>query len=241
MLELYHYKFSVCSQKVRLCLEEKGLEWTGHHVDLMTFENTKPEYLTLNPNGVVPTLVHDGQAVIESTVINEYLEDVFPERSLRPADPLECAAMRCWIKLEDETALPNTVTLTMQKLIKPQMRNHSKAGLNAMVEAHPDKESAQLHRKIADEDIPSETLAGAETKLDDLIDRMENQLQKTRWLAGQSYSLADITWLPFVDRMQALGLSGFLDPAKRPAVADWWNRCRGRDSYQAAVRNFFKP
>ena len=57
MITLYHLWDSFCSFKVRLALAEKGLEWTGEHVDLMRFENFRPEYLAVNPNALIPTLV----------------------------------------------------------------------------------------------------------------------------------------------------------------------------------------
>src|SRR4029079_2686770 len=65
MIELYHHGSSVCARKVRLALGEKGLAWKGHSGDLSTGEQFKPEYVKLNPKAVVPTLVHDGQVILE--------------------------------------------------------------------------------------------------------------------------------------------------------------------------------
>lgn len=76
MLELYHGYTSVCAQKVRLVLAEKGLEWNSH-VMLLNGDHLEPDYLKLNPNGVVPTLVHDGNVIVESNVIMHYLDDFF--------------------------------------------------------------------------------------------------------------------------------------------------------------------
>lgn len=78
MLELYHAHISTCSQKVRLCLAEKGLTWESRAVNLLTGEHLRPEYLALNPNGVVPTLVDNGRTIIDSSVICEYLEETHP-------------------------------------------------------------------------------------------------------------------------------------------------------------------
>ena len=91
-IELYHTHHSTCSQKVRICLAEKGLpdadkDWIAHEVDLGKFEHLTPEYLKINPNGVVPTLRDNGTVIIESTVINEYLDDAYPKPGLRPDDP----------------------------------------------------------------------------------------------------------------------------------------------------------
>ena len=87
-IELYHFWDSFCSFKARICLEEKSLAWTGHHIDLMAFENLQPDYLEVNKKGLVPTLRHDGAIIPESSIINEFLDDRYPEPSLRPADPL---------------------------------------------------------------------------------------------------------------------------------------------------------
>ena len=81
-LELYHYAISTCSQKVRLVLAEKGLEFESHTVDLLAGGQHAVDYVKLNPNHVVPTLVHDGRVLIESSLINEYLDEAFPEKAL---------------------------------------------------------------------------------------------------------------------------------------------------------------
>ena len=75
MLELYNAPQSTCSQKVRLTLAEKGLEFVEHKLKLFRNDQLKPEYLKLNPNGVVPTLVDGGVQIIDSSVIMEYLDE----------------------------------------------------------------------------------------------------------------------------------------------------------------------
>jgi glutathione S-transferase len=71
-------------------------------IDLFKAEQYDPRYLKLNPGGIVPTLVHDGKPIIESTLICEYLDDAFPEPPLKPADPWLRARMRLWSKMVDE-------------------------------------------------------------------------------------------------------------------------------------------
>ena len=82
--------------KVRFALAEKGLEYDGVFVDLLKFEQLQDGYLRINPNGVAPSLVHDGHPIVESTVMNEYLEEVFPDQPLLPDDPIERAQVRAW-------------------------------------------------------------------------------------------------------------------------------------------------
>src|SRR5713226_1974291 len=102
MIELYHNDRAVCAQKVRFALAEKKLQWENHHLNLRAGDQQKAEYLKLNPNAVVPTLVDNGTVIIESTVICEYLDDAYPEPTLRPTDAVARARMRLWTKQLDE-------------------------------------------------------------------------------------------------------------------------------------------
>jgi len=100
-MDLYHNNMSVCSQKVRLVIHEKNLKPVEHHLNLRAGDQNSPEYLKLNPNGVVPTIVERGQPIIESTVICEYLDDAYPNLPLRPKSPIERAMMRAWTLAPD--------------------------------------------------------------------------------------------------------------------------------------------
>jgi glutathione S-transferase len=100
-MDLYHNNMSVCSQKARLVIHEKGLKPVEHHLNLRASDQNAQEYLKLNPNGVVPTLVDRGRPIIESTVICEYLDDAYPDPPLRPKDPIQRALMRVWTLAPD--------------------------------------------------------------------------------------------------------------------------------------------
>ena len=104
MLELYHGPVSTASERARFALEEKQLDWTGHLVDLMAGAQHAPAYRALNPKGQVPTLVHDGFVLRESSVITEYLDDAFPQHPLRPRSVRDLARARLWDKTIDEVS-----------------------------------------------------------------------------------------------------------------------------------------
>jgi glutathione S-transferase len=102
VLKLFTAHNSICTQKVFLTLLEKDLPWISEYIDLFNNEQYRPDYLRLNPKGVVPTLIHEGRAIIESTLICEYLDEVFLEPSLVPKTPHERSQMRRWSKHIDE-------------------------------------------------------------------------------------------------------------------------------------------
>ena len=101
MLKLFHGRTSVCSVKVRLAFAEKGVDFDSQ---LMTLQGDQydPAYMKLNPNAVVPTLVHDDKVIIESTVIMHYINDLFSDPPLMPRDPFARSKVHMTTKLMDE-------------------------------------------------------------------------------------------------------------------------------------------
>ena len=109
---LYEHSTSVCVIKVRLTLLEKGIDYEGRFVDLRRGDQFDPAYRKVHPGAVVPALIHDGQTILESSVIQYYLEDAFPEPSLMPADPVARYRVRLLMKTIDDPVHPATGLLT---------------------------------------------------------------------------------------------------------------------------------
>src|SRR5690348_6749552 len=101
-LVLFDHPISTCSQKVRLALAEKGLMFRERVVELSKAEHLEDWYLKLNPHGVVPTLQHGDQIITDSSVICEYLDEVFADPKLSPDDPVGRARMRKWMRYFEE-------------------------------------------------------------------------------------------------------------------------------------------
>ena len=115
-LHLYHTARSNCAARVRLLLEEKKLDWVGHHIDLGKKENITEEYFGINPKGVVPTLVYDGEVVVESNDILLYLEEKFPEPSFRVASEKYQAQIEYWLQQSGDLHLPAIKTYQYHKI-----------------------------------------------------------------------------------------------------------------------------
>ena len=237
MLELYHAGLTACSKKARLCLREKGLDYVSHYVNLSRFEHHRPEYLKLNPNGLVPTLIHDGAVIIESTVINEYLDDVFPQIPLRPADPVARARTRVWAKLADEALGPNmVVTFSGPGGIGKAAREMDDAELDRLLERIPLMERRNVIAKITRGGGFTEAeFAAAREKASFILDKAERALEAGPYLAGDTYSLADINMIPFIDRYRERVVPDLVTPGRLPRLCDWLERVMAR---QAVIATF---
>lgn len=234
-VELYHFWSSVCSVKVRMCLEEKRVPWTSRYIDLFRFDQMQPEYLKLNPDGVVPTLVHDGKPIRESSIIAEYIDDAFEGPALKPADPLMRARMREFIRVCDD-GLPAIVLPTMVKYILPKLRNRwDDEELARRAEQRPTDFYKRVHRKAVEGAVSEAELAECFVALDKILDRMHQMLiDNGKWIVGE-FSLADIAVAPYLFRLSALGEERFWSETKRSRIADWYKRILERETFQVAV------
>jgi len=231
MIELYHADMSTCAQKVRLLLAEKGLAWEGHLLNLRHRDQHDPVYLKLNPNGVVPTLVHDSTVIVESTVICEYLDDAFPEPPVRPAAPAERARMRLWTKWLDEVlhfhtgVLSGSIAFRFQHLARPADE------LRAYIEGIPDPKRRQRQREQIELGMDAPQFTEAVLVFEKFLADLQAQLEKTEWMAGGSYSLAEVGYTPYLIRLDELRLWSWMD--KRPRITELYERLRARPNFRA--------
>ena len=146
MLVLHHAWRSSASRRVRVCLEEKGLAYEGHVIDLAKMEHHSPEYLKINPNGVIPALIHDGRPLYESGTICEYLDEVFPEPPLRPDNAYDRAMMRNWIRHVDER-IHNLIIFNWRHDLQKVAEKWTDAELEAHLKKIPSKERQEAWRR----------------------------------------------------------------------------------------------
>ncbi|HXK54247.1 MAG TPA: glutathione S-transferase family protein [Hyphomicrobiales bacterium] len=239
MLELYHGATSVCSQKVRLVLEAKGVEWRGHMLDLNKREQFAPAYLRLNPNGVVPTLVDDGAPIIESTLINEYVDDIVPEPALKPASPLARVKMRLWTKRLDEGLHSATSVITFAAVLRHSRGRPGSPELAAYIAAIPNAKRREMIMQPILDGPRAANVAPALKLFEKTIGDMERALGEAPWLAGDSYSLADAGLTPYIKRLDMLNLSDLW--AGLPRVGEWYDRVRALPNYAPAIDTYISP
>ncbi|MGI9570942.1 MAG: glutathione S-transferase family protein, partial [Desulfobulbia bacterium] len=236
---LYHNNMSSCAQKVRLVLAEKGLDWESKHLNLRNGDQHKEDYLKLNSAGVVPTLVHDDNVIVESSIICEYLDDLVPTPRLRPDSPFDLAKMRLWFRMIDSSihahagVVSSAIAFRFQKLAKGE------EAASKLVEGIPDENKRNRMRSIVFEGVESPIFGKSLRAFQDLIAKMEKALGEYEYLAGDKFSIADIVCLPYIVRLDQLGLSGIWDVSSN--LSNWYSKMTAMKSYGVAFTQWDDP
>jgi glutathione S-transferase len=239
MLALYHNDMSLCAQKVRMCLAEKGLAWESRHLTLRSGEHQQPWYLKLNRRAVVPTLVDGDKVIPESNVILEYLDEAYPQPALMPADPYARAKVRLWTKqLDEDVHDASAAVMSFGIAFRQQYLDRGEAG-KKMLEEIPNLFKRERRRDVIEKGTGSQHFVIAVRRMVLLLDEMEEALAAHAWLAGDRYSLADVAFAPYLARLEHLNVAGLFD--ERRQVADWYRRCKARPSFHDAITKWENP
>jgi glutathione S-transferase len=227
---LYNAPQSTCSQRVRFVLNAKELAFDEVKLDLLAGDQMKPDYLALNPNGVVPTLRHDGAIVIDSSVIVEYLDEVVPRISFTPADPVKRAAMRSLMRFIDEVPAAAVRVPTYNLAFLPRFQAMTDDDFLAFAESKPLRKEFML--AMGKKGFPQKDMDAALDRMRRTYARMVDAITASGgpWLMGRQPTLADISLMPAVVRMADLGLSGMWDD--KPAVARWYEEIRAHTAFK---------
>ncbi|MEM6703947.1 MAG: glutathione S-transferase family protein [Acidobacteriota bacterium] len=237
-MQLYNAGLSTCSIKVRLALAEKELEVEHHWVDLRKGEQFTPQYLALNPQAVVPTLVDGETVVVESTLINEYLDDRFPEKSLRPQTAAGAYRMRRFTRELDVSLHPACTVVTYAVAMRPMQQRLPREQVMASIEQLRDPTKREQRREIYSQGVDAPVFAPALRRYVAYLDAMDDALAEGPWLAGESFSQADCGALPYVLRLEHVCLEELWSNGQRERVGDWYRRMRERPSWEIAVQPF---
>lgn len=239
MIELYHHPVSPASQRVRLVLAEKGVDYEARYVDLPAKQNLDDWYLRLNPKGVLPTLVVDGAPICESSTICTYLDERFPQPQLAAGDPMDRTRMRNWMKHVDEHLHYAAGALVWTLAMRPAMLEKPEDERNALLGRIPDRDRRRRHRRWIERGIDSEDFPDAVATYRETIAALEADLADSEWAVAGRFSLADIALAPYFQAIDQFGWNGFL--AGAPRVAAWFDRVRRRDSYAPAILDGYDP
>ncbi|NWF38999.1 glutathione S-transferase family protein [Mariprofundus sp. NF] len=241
---LYHHPLSVCSMKVRLALEEKGLTWSDHQIDIVEAqEQLEPWYIKLNPKGVVPTLSHhdgDTKVITNSADIIRHIASLDEGSSLLPPTDEKRALMEKLISLADNIDLQ-----ILSYARHPSMEKSEKV-LNARIEKslelakqHPDLEasykiSAQRSQKNKTFRVDPEHVGDIEKGARESLSFAEQQLAQSSFLAGEQYTLADVIWTVILARLELLGYGAWISEETSPLLSSYYQKMQSRKSFTTA-------
>jgi glutathione S-transferase len=204
-MKVYGHPLSSCTRKVLIALAEKGETAEFVHVDLFLGEHKTGLHMARHPFGVVPVL-EDGDFVLyESRAILRYLDARMPANPLVPRGPREVARMDQWLSVDQSYVAPYTRALAIERLVKPR-------------EGHAPDAAA---------------VRAAEGALGAALRVVDGALRASPYLAGASFSLADVSLMPYVASLSMLGSESLR--ADLPHLGDWWSRVSARPSWRGVV------
>lgn len=248
-LELFHASESLGSQKVKLVLAEKNLEWKSSLLNLLTFDNLDSNYVQLNPTAVVPTLVHGDRVVTDSDTIIRYLDDKFPNPKLTFTEHKLQMQMNNWIDLQNQLPMRELIYGNFQGIeglvLRRSVRLKEKLLLQ-LIKTHPELEE-QYSAKLKDVRQWNSTIqnkqeiANINANIDTVLDCLEQQLSQTNWLCGSTCSLADIVWTAVLYRLDKLKFSHLWLNDTRPALESYIHRLKSRPSFVTVVEKDRMP
>jgi glutathione S-transferase/GST-like protein len=175
-----------------LTLIEKGVEFESHYLDLLNFDQHKPEYLAVNPMGTIPAMTHGGEVLTESTAIMEYVDEAFAGPRLMPEDPVDQWRVRWWMKFMDQWLGPSFSMIGWSVFVGPSVRQKDPAELEAAIDRIPLPERRVAWRKAIYGSFSDEEMKESQRRVAVGIGLLEKALGEREWLASDQYSLADI-------------------------------------------------
>ena len=226
---LYNAPQSTCSQRVRFVFNAKELPFDEVKLNLLEGDQLKPEYLKLNPNGVVPTLDHDGAIVIDSTVIIEYLDEISPNGTFTPENPVERARMRSLMHFIDEMPAAAVRVPTFNLAFLPRFQKMGREDFVAMAESKPLRREFML--TMGQTGFSKSEMDAALARLRRTYERMDAEIERSGgpWLLGKKMTLADVSVMPALVRMHDLGIADWQD---LPRVVTWFDNIRAQAAFK---------
>ena len=238
-VHLVHFQGSACSQKTRIFLNLKGVDWESHPLNLATQENFNPWFLGINPRGLVPVLVHDGVVHIESNDILLYLDESFPGPNLIPAALHD--KIIAGLQEEDNLHL-DLRALTMRFVVPKFLAQKKPESLAALegdagtIEGKEDPHKAielKFWRDYAKQGITDDSARESVIKFHTAYQRFEQDLASQPYLNGSEISLLDIAWFIYTHRLKAAGYPFF---EQHPRITKWYEGLLSKRKFAKEVQ-----
>ena len=237
-VELYFFQpLGTNSGRVYLTLCEKGVPFVEHTLSGRDFEHLKPDYLKINPRGQVPALVHDGTALAEGMCINEYIDETFDGPPLRPVDPAERHRMRVWCRYAENDLGRSLMMINWNRIMPTFIGARDMKEVDEILAKVPDLDRRRSWKSAFEQKTPAHIIEESHRRSREGVMRIEKHLEKYPWIAGSSYSLADIDFINFCGMILMMWMPEIANEKDSPAFIDWIKRINERPAMQKMRAN----
>ncbi|OUR94919.1 hypothetical protein A9Q81_14230 [Gammaproteobacteria bacterium 42_54_T18] len=231
-LHIFHFDFSNCSQRVRICLIEKGMDCNSHPVNLLLNDHSTDWFQSINPKGLVPVLVHDGSVVTESVDIIRYIDRLYPSPGLQPEGNGNNRAMDEIIKLAD--SVQSQIKLLTHYFMAKTQRLLVKRSLKKFSDNHNNSDLVAFKKRFANNEFTVDEVRGAVDEMHKVLRIIDTYLIKQTWFLGDDFSLADIAWMVNIHRLDLMCF-----PLSRyNNLGLWYQQCKQRESFQQGLVDY---
>jgi glutathione S-transferase len=206
-MKIYGNPLSTCTRKVLVTLAEKGQEAELVVLDFAKGDHKQPAHLASQPFGVIPSLDDDGFQLYESRAMMRYVDAKYPGTPLVPGDLRARARMEQWISVEQSYISPAAMQIVREVMFKKMMGGGA-----------PDPKVVEAGR----------------AKLSHGLDVLDKALAKDPYLAGSTFSLADVTYLPYLEYLFPSEAGDLV--TSRANVGAWWKRISERPTWKKVAQ-----
>jgi GST-like protein len=236
MIELYHWEPVSHSLRTLICLGEVGADYESHYVDLLEFEQFSDDFLALNPLAQVPVLRNNSVTMIESSLINEYLAETFPDAGLAATDSLGWYNTIIWSKYVDYNLGSSLATLGCRKYLASLLKGRDQDELRKAIQSIPVEERRPGWQLAADDAYDDDHIGNSERKIRLVVERMEGILSDADWLVGSNYSIADIDTFAMMISLPDVA-PDLVNEERAPNILSWLARIADRPAVKAAMES----
>lgn len=212
-IHLLHFSGSTCSKKIRIMLDLKNIDWVSHPINLIKRENNTDWFMGINPRGLVPVLVHDGQVHIESNDILDYLDQLHSKPALMSGK--QSTELKELLQAEDKLHV-DLRNLTMRFTAPTKLMQRSKEQLEhftisgtGTIDGKPDSHKAdelEYWRNFSlNSGVSNTQIIESVARFKQTLDKLELRLESASYLLGNNVSLSDISWFVTVNRILLAG------------------------------------
>lgn len=237
-IHLFHFSGSACSQKLRIFFNIKNINWNSHVINLIKQEQFSRWFLGINPRGLVPTLVHDGDVHIESNEIMAYLDGVYKNNKLFPIDLID--------EINKDLAFEDSLhhdlrRLTFRYIIPHALGKKNPSTIDAKkqfegtIQGKPDENKSKeilFWKKHYQNGITDDEIIESANKFKNIYEDFDKTLKNQKYLKGDEFTVVDLAWYVSTKRLAMAGIP----IEKYKNVQKWFSNLDNDENFKKEIK-----